>query len=104
MFNFLLLSRCFVLTRLVNIWCEISNKCLYNLICVTYLAPCPLLDLDDGTVRQHKGQKGSVAVLECADGYTLSGSPLRTCLTSGEWSGTAPECKSRKLLILIFLN
>ncbi|XP_052809452.1 CUB and sushi domain-containing protein 3-like [Mya arenaria] len=35
---------------------------------------------------------GQIAVYSCDAGYALSGPALRTCLTSGIWSGTEPEC------------
>ena len=38
---------------------------------------------------------GSTATYSCNNGYTLSGSAMRNCLTDATWSGTEPTC-SRK--------
>ena len=34
----------------------------------------------------------SVVTYTCDDGYTLQGSNSRTCLDSGLWSGSVPQC------------
>lgn len=31
----------------------------------------------------------------CENGYQLVGASVRTCLSSGEWSGTPPFCTSK---------
>ena len=35
---------------------------------------------------------GSVARYECNEGFALYGTPARTCLYNGSWSGSIPEC------------
>lgn len=41
---------------------------------------------------------GSVVRFSCEPGYTLKGSPERTCLANGTWLGTQPECHGMKYL------
>ncbi|XP_053397800.1 neurogenic locus notch homolog protein 1-like isoform X1 [Mercenaria mercenaria] len=35
---------------------------------------------------------GQIAVYSCDRGYSLTGPGTRTCLDSGQWNGTAPQC------------
>uniref|UniRef100_A0A674NBB4 CUB and Sushi multiple domains 2 n=1 Tax=Takifugu rubripes TaxID=31033 RepID=A0A674NBB4_TAKRU len=35
---------------------------------------------------------GSIVYFSCEPGYTLKGSPERSCLANGTWLGTQPEC------------
>ena len=35
----------------------------------------------------------STATYSCEDGYSLVGVPVRTCLSSGNWSGDTPSCQ-----------
>ena len=37
----------------------------------------------------------STAVYSCEIGYNILGDMARTCLASGQWSGSAPECHSK---------
>lgn len=39
---------------------------------------------------------GSVVRFSCEPGYTLRGSPERTCLANGTWLGTQPECHGKE--------
>lgn len=39
---------------------------------------------------------GSVVRFSCEPGYSLKGSPERTCLSNGTWLGTQPECHGKK--------
>ena len=43
---------------------------------------------------------GAVAAYTCntSAGFTLSGTPVRNCQDSGQWSGMVPECISKKLV------
>ena len=52
-------------------------------------------DLDDpsnGSVSVSSNFVGGSAYYRCNSGYRQSGSSYRTCLLSGEWSGTQPTC------------
>ena len=40
----------------------------------------------------------SRATYTCDRGFVLSGQSVRTCQSDGEWSGRAPECKSKYVL------
>lgn len=39
---------------------------------------------------------GSIVYFSCEPGYTLKGSPERSCLANGTWFGTQPECHGEK--------
>ena len=41
----------------------------------------------------------SVVTYTCDVGYTLQGSNSRTCQSSGQWSGSVPQCKGMSELI-----
>ena len=54
-----------------------------------------LLDPANGTVSLTGSTVvGSEADYSCLEGFSLSGDALRTCLTSGVWSGQEPQCIS----------
>ena len=38
---------------------------------------------------------GASIEFTCNQGYTLQGSQQRTCLTTGQWSGSQPTCQSK---------
>ena len=40
---------------------------------------------------------GTVATYSCNAGYRLLGNTIRTCGSSGVWSGVAPTCQSKAL-------
>lgn len=47
----------------------------------------------NGSVDRTMGDTGDVATYSCSPGYALrGGDATRTCLPSGAWSGTEPEC------------
>ncbi|HJL19970.1 MAG TPA: hypothetical protein RMH99_30175 [Sandaracinaceae bacterium LLY-WYZ-13_1] len=48
----------------------------------------------NGNVSYAATTFGSTATYSCNSGYTLSGSPSRTCDGTGSWSGAAPTCVS----------
>ena len=54
-----------------------------------------------GAVGAVSTTEDSVAVYTCENGYQLIGTSVRTCLSSGLWSGIPPVCTS-KLQPLIF--
>ena len=57
------------------------------------LAACvPLTRPSFGTLDRELGGEGQVATYGCLSGRTLIGDRTRTCLPSGLWTGTAPEC------------
>ena len=41
--------------------------------------------------------EGQSVKYRCDSGFTLDGNSLRTCLSSGTWSGTEPSCKGMKV-------
>ena len=54
---------------------------------------CPELSApDNGGLTVSSRTAGSVATYSCNVGYTLDGSAIRTCGTSGSWSGGNPVC------------
>ena len=44
---------------------------------------------------------GQIVVYSCFTGYALDTAAIRTCLSSGQWSGNAPQCVSGKDKIYI---
>ncbi|XP_003387839.1 PREDICTED: sushi, von Willebrand factor type A, EGF and pentraxin domain-containing protein 1-like isoform X2 [Amphimedon queenslandica] len=54
----------------------------------------PLDSPDNGIVRVEGTTVGSVAKYTCNPGFKLSGSDMRTCQATGEWSGSTPVCQS----------
>lgn len=40
----------------------------------------------------------SVVRFSCEPGYTLKGSPERTCMNNGTWLGTQPECHGKEYI------
>lgn len=55
--------------------------------------PCPTLVAPaNGGVQQTGTVFPASATYTCASGYTLVGSSVRTCTTSGTWDGQAPQC------------
>ena len=54
---------------------------------------CPRLsDPRYGSVRVNGLQPGSVARYKCNSKFKLSGNPIRSCQSDGQWSGKAPTC------------
>ncbi|CAH1787179.1 unnamed protein product, partial [Owenia fusiformis] len=53
---------------------------------------CDDIKVDNGKTEGNGRRRGDLRVYSCKNGYTLSGSEERTCLSNGEWSGTEPEC------------
>jgi cysteine-rich repeat protein len=53
--------------------------------------PVPL----GGIKRGNSATYGSVIVVDCSDGYTLSGSTVRECLANGTWSGREVICQPK---------
>ena len=48
----------------------------------------------NGAVRRIETSSGYIALYSCDDGYLLNGSPQRTCLENGMWSGPDRTCTS----------
>ena len=40
---------------------------------------------------------GDTALFQCTNGYTLSGTSSRNCLSNGLWSGEKPSCKRKHI-------
>ena len=51
-----------------------------------------LEDPANGTVEVPATTYQSVASYSCDTGYNLTGEGMQTCLSSGEWSLTTPNC------------
>lgn len=50
---------------------------------------------DNGEKNSSSYQYGNAISFTCNVGYTMQGSPVRTCQTNGEWTGTQPTCPSK---------
>ena len=78
----------------------LSLKCLQHAILMSFSAvvDCgPLDDPENGDVSVSGTRVGSSAFYYCFTGYRLIGSSFRTCLSSGNWSGSAPICQGKCL-------
>lgn len=54
---------------------------------------CPALPQpDNGLVTLSGVTFGSLATYVCNAGFVLDGNVQRTCLATGEWSGSDPSC------------
>ena len=72
---------------------------------ITDTVLCPTLDdPGNGSVSVYSNFVGDSAYYRCNYGYRRSGSSYRTCLLSGEWSGTQPTCISKYPLSLCTLS
>lgn len=67
------------------------------------LPRCSLVDCGDPG-RSSNGQRSlvattafSIATYSCNRGYNLVGNRTRTCLPSGSWNGTIPDCRGREI-------
>ena len=61
-----------------------------------------LSDPVNGTVRVTGTGVGDTATYTCDEGYGLSGNRIRTCQSTGEWSGSPPTCEGiPRILIMI---
>ena len=85
----LLLVRYMVYASYILLLCvDIS----YSLFYVTVVNCGDLEDPTNGTVVFTSTLYKSVANYSCNTGYNLTGDNSRTCLNSGEWSGSQPNC------------
>ena len=59
-----------------------------------YILECPTLSsISNGNVDLALGHwEGSIATYVCQNDYALVGSPVRKCLSSGQWTGVEPSC------------
>ena len=65
----------------------------------TAVPTCPALeDPHNGKVVIIK----NVANYTCSKGYTLIGSPVRTCKSGGVWNGSAPICQGVYTVLLLY--
>ena len=62
---------------------------------VSIVILCPVLtNPNNGDVMVGLRTLNSIATYNCSMGFVLVGDQRRTCLMSGEWSGTEPQCRS----------
>ena len=58
----------------------------------------------NGIVKFDATVKGSIVNYECNEGCILSGVTQRICKDNGQWSGIAPQCKSKLIIQFKLLN
>ncbi len=69
-------------------------QCLYNfLFSIVAVVKCPSLQSPSNGRVSFSTKVASVATYSCNHGYRLWGNPTRTCLESGQWSGSQPKCR-----------
>ena len=54
-----------------------------------------LNDINNGKVDITGSVYNSTATYSCVEGYQLDGDMQRTCLSTGAWSGSEPECSCK---------
>uniref|UniRef100_V9KIW5 C3/C5 convertase n=1 Tax=Callorhinchus milii TaxID=7868 RepID=V9KIW5_CALMI len=72
---------------------RVGRRIIHRASCKEFRCPRPVLE--DGSLWPVGGPyaPGSEVAFQCADGYTLLGSPVRTCGSNGRWSGTNAICE-----------
>ena len=72
-----------------------------NLLVSVNLVSSPVIDCGDPGTPTNGQQSlssttyNSVVTYTCDVGYTLQGSISRTCQSSGQWSGSVPQCNRK---------
>lgn len=56
-------------------------------------------DIENGVISHPLTIYDSVAIYSCTTGYTLIGASQRTCLESGDWSGSEPTCSGNIIML-----
>ncbi len=86
---------------------HVDTKCNFILIVSLFIisagATCPSLKAPtNGGIRFSNGRNvGSTARHFCQSGFILKGNQNRVCSTNGVWTGSAPVCKRKLLLLLL---
>ena len=44
----------------------------------------------------------TIATFTCDNGYTLTGGSFRACQNDGTWSGSAPTCQCKLVIIILY--
>ena len=69
-----------------------------SFIYVTTVNECvKLLNPANGQVSTSSTAVGGTATYTCNQGYTLAGSPMRTCESDRTWSGATPICDGKSI-------
>jgi len=55
-----------------------------------------LPDISRGSVTLTGAFAGAIATYRCRTGFFLVNNRRRTCLSSGQWDGEEPECRSKQ--------
>ena len=70
-----------------------SSKCRYVFLILTVVDCGNLTDPGNGSVTHAAGTFGQAATYNCDTGYNLVGDSTRTCVATGNWSGSEPTCQ-----------
>ena len=86
----------------VSVWYSVMLITLLSMLFILTLllslaVDCgPLSDPINGHVTTPNGTTlGFQANYNCNEGFFISGSPIRSCEASGDWSGPEPTCMSK---------
>ena len=84
---------------LVSVFIVCSGDCSTSYSYPTVV--CPSLSLTNGMFSYSDPTLGvgSVVTYSCDIGYTLNGGSTRTCQSDGTWSGSAPTCSRKCVLV-----
>ena len=78
---------------LYMIYSSVVQQQAYISIYCTTAIECPnLSNPANGRVSLNGITVGSLATYECDPGFVLRGNERRSCLSTGRWSGSDPEC------------
>lgn len=81
---------------------DINRVCLFVYpICTVFCEDLP--ELQNGSISYDQSDSprplDTVATHECNDGFELIGVEIRVCSENGQFSGTAPTCECKNLLM-----
>ena len=93
-------SECFYYYVMICSDCWIISNCLFTAVVNCGTPPAPPAN---GQRRGSGITFRSTVTYSCNTGYTLTGSNRRTCMASGQWNGSTPNCTGELLSNLMHI-